>query len=97
MLNVEEWAEIRRLRRAEGMPIKAIARVMGCSRNTVRAAVRAEGPPSYARPGRGSLVDAVEPRIRELLRAAPTGAAAARQRPGQQHTQVRVSAQAPVE
>jgi hypothetical protein len=26
---VEDWAEIRRLRRAEGMPILAIARVMG--------------------------------------------------------------------
>lgn len=72
MLNVEDWAEIRRLHRAEQMPIKAIARVMGCSKNTVRAAIRAEGPPAYARTARGSLVDAVEPRIRELLRATPT-------------------------
>ena len=37
MLNVEDWAEIRRLRRAEQMPIAEIARVMGISRNTVRA------------------------------------------------------------
>jgi Helix-turn-helix domain of resolvase len=35
VLSVEDWAEIRRLHRAEGMPIKAIARVMKVSRNTV--------------------------------------------------------------
>ena len=72
MLNVEDWAEIRRLHRAEGMPIKAIARVMGCSKNTVRSAIRAVGPPSYSRRATGSLVDVVEPRIRELLKATPT-------------------------
>jgi transposase len=72
VLNVEDWAEIRRLHRAERMPIKAIARVMGCSKNTVKAAVRAAGPPVYSRPASGSLVDAVEPRIRELLQATPT-------------------------
>jgi transposase len=72
VLDVEDWAEIRRLYRAEGMPIKTIARVMGCSKNTVRAAIRAAGPPSYSRPPAGSLVDAVEPRIRELLQATPT-------------------------
>ena len=38
---MEDWAEIRRLHRAEGLPIKMIARVMGVSRNTVRAALRA--------------------------------------------------------
>jgi Helix-turn-helix domain of resolvase len=32
VLNVEDWAEIRRLRRAEQMPIAQIARVMGISR-----------------------------------------------------------------
>ncbi len=31
VLSVEDWAEIRRLHRSEGMPIKVIARVMGCS------------------------------------------------------------------
>jgi transposase len=69
---MEDWAEIRRLHRSEGMPIKAIARVMGCSKNTVKAALVAQGPPAYRRPSRGSLVDEVEPRIRELLRALPT-------------------------
>ena len=34
MLSVEDWAEIRRLRCAEGLPIKLIARTLGVSRNT---------------------------------------------------------------
>ena len=71
MLSVEDWAEIRRLHRAEKMPIKAIARTLGISRNTVRAAIASDGPPKYERKPGGSVVDAVEPRIRELLRAYP--------------------------
>jgi len=71
VLTVEDWAEIRRLHRAEGMPIKAIVRALGVSRNTVRAALASDGPPRYERKP-GSAVDAVEPRIRELLRACPT-------------------------
>lgn len=71
-MSVEDWAEIRRLYRSEGMPIKVIARVMGCSKNTVKGALASEGPPRYERSGRGSVVDAVEPRIRELLVAWPT-------------------------
>ncbi len=72
MLSVEDWAEIRHLRRSEGLPIKAIARVMGVSRNTVKAAVASDRPPKYERASKGSVVDAVEPQIRELLRAYPT-------------------------
>ena len=72
MLSVEDWAEIRRLHRAEGMPIKAIARVMGISRNTVRSALTSDGPPKYERVRQPSIVDEVEPRIRELLQAWPT-------------------------
>src|SRR6516225_6112810 len=71
MLSVEDWAEIRRLHRAEGLPIKVIARVLGVSKNTVKAALASDGPPKYERPQRGSIVDVVEPRIRELLRAYP--------------------------
>jgi len=68
---VEDWAEVRRLRRAEQMSISEIARVLGISRNTVRAALASEGPPKYERKPAGSVVDVVEPRIRELLRAYP--------------------------
>lgn len=71
MLSVEDWAEIRRLHRAEGVPVKAIARLLGISRNTVRAAIASDGPPKYVRRPAGSVVDAVEARIRELLQAYP--------------------------
>jgi transposase len=67
VLSVEDWAEIRRLHRAEGMPIKAIARVLGCSKNTVKSALASDDPPRYQRAQRVSVVDVVEPRIRELL------------------------------
>jgi transposase len=72
VLDVEDWAEIRRLHRAEGVPIREIARVMGVSRNTVRAAVASAGPPKYERPRPGSIVDGFEPAIRELLKAFPS-------------------------
>ena len=71
MLSVEDWAEIRRLRRSEGLPIAQIARVLGISRNTVKAALASDGPPRYVRPPRGSVADGFEPRIRELLAAYP--------------------------
>jgi hypothetical protein len=76
---VEDWAEIRRLHRAEEMPIKVIARVMGCSKNTVKAALASDGPPRYERSRAGSIVDEVEPRIREFSVDTPlaqTGACA---------------------
>ncbi len=72
MLSVEDWAEVRRLHRSEGLPIKAIARVLGVSKNTVKAAIASDAPPKYQRARKGSIVDAAEPRIRELLRAYPT-------------------------
>lgn len=68
---MEDWAEIRRLHRAEGMPIKAIVRKLGVARNTVRAALASDEPPTYRRARRGSLVDAVEPEVRKWLREDP--------------------------
>ena len=69
---MEDWAEIRRLHRAEGMAIKAIARRLRISRNTVRSAIGSDEPPRYVRPPAGSAVDVFEPRIRELLAEVPT-------------------------
>ena len=71
-MSVEDWAEIRRLHRAEGLPIKMIARTLGVSRNTVRAAIARDDAPKYERAPVGSVVDEVEPRVRELLRVFPT-------------------------
>ena len=71
MLQVDEWAEIRRLHFAEGLGVKTIARDVGRARNTVRSAVRSQGPPEYRRKPRGSAVDAYEDRIRALLKEHP--------------------------
>ena len=68
---MEDWAEIRRLHRAEGIPIKGIARMLGISRNTVRSALSSTSPPKYERRSTGSAVDLFAPTIRDLLRAYP--------------------------
>jgi transposase len=72
MIDVEDWAEIRRLHRAEGMSIKAIAVRLGIARNTVRAAVRSQTAPKYERTRAGSVVDPVDAEVRELLREFPS-------------------------
>jgi len=71
LLDVEDWAEIRRLHRAENMGVKAIARRLGVARNTVRSALRSDAPPKYERSPQGSIVDVVEAEIRELLKDTP--------------------------
>jgi transposase len=71
VITVEDWAEIRRLHRAEKVPIKEISRRLGVARNTVRSALAADRPPKYERPGRGSLVDSVEVEVRKLLKEFP--------------------------
>jgi hypothetical protein len=42
------------LHRAEGLPIKVIARTLKISKNTVKSALACEAPPKYERPPRGS-------------------------------------------
>ena len=68
---MEDWAEIRRLQRAEGMAIRAIARRLGISRNTVKKALASHEPPRYVRAAAGSIVDEAEPQIRVLLAEFP--------------------------
>jgi transposase len=71
VLSVEDWAEIRRLSKSEGLSIKEIVRQLGVARNTVRTALRSDEPPAYRRERSGSIVDAVEPEIRRLLMQFP--------------------------
>jgi transposase len=72
MINMEDWAEIRRLHRSEGMAVKAIARQVGVARNTVRAALAADTPPRYERKSAGSRFDAYEGQVRALLAQTPS-------------------------
>jgi transposase len=71
VLKVEDWAEIRRLHRAEDLSINEIVRRLGVSRNTVRAAVRCDSPPEFRRRPRPSAVDPFEGEIRRLLSEHP--------------------------
>lgn len=65
-------AEIRRLNRAERVSISQIARVVGVSPNTTKAALRSDGAPKHERTPSPGLADAFKPRIRQLLGAVPT-------------------------
>jgi transposase len=73
VIGVEDWVEIRRLHRAEGMSIKGIARHLGIARNTVRRGVASNDPPKYRRAPRGSTVDAVELARRRRYPGSPQG------------------------
>lgn len=76
MIDVEGWAEIRRVHRAEQMGIKAIVRRLELSRNTVRTALGSTAPPAHERQRTTSIVDAVEPASRIPRDASPVSPAA---------------------
>jgi transposase len=71
VLDVRRWAEIRRMREVEGLSIHEIVRRTGHDRNTVRRALRREGPPRYQRPPRPSKLDPFKDEIHRLLQADP--------------------------
>ena len=75
MVDVEQWAELRREHFVRGVSIKELARRSGMSRNTVRAALRASEPPVYRRERAGSKLDPFKDEIHRLLKrdAALTG------------------------
>jgi transposase len=73
LLTVQEWAEIRAMREAQGLAVKEIVRRTGRSRNTVRVALRSLEPPRYGpRARRPSKVDPFVPAICGLLADEPT-------------------------
>jgi transposase len=67
VLDVRRWAEIRRMWEVEGLSIHEIVRRTGHDRNTVRRALRREGPPRYERPPRPSKLDAFKDEVHRLL------------------------------
>jgi len=64
MISVEAWTTIRYLK-AQGLGTRKIAKEVGVARNTVRQAVRSEGPPKYERPPRPN--PKLEP-LRDVIR-----------------------------
>jgi transposase len=71
VLEVRRWAEIRRMREVDGLSIREIAKRTGHDRNTVRRALRREGPPRYERPPRPSKLDPFKDEIHRLLQDDP--------------------------
>jgi transposase len=72
VLEVRRWAEIRRMREVDGLSIREIAKRTGHDRNTVRRALRREGPPRYERSPRPSKLDPFKDEIHGLLRDDPS-------------------------
>ncbi len=72
MLQVEQWAEIRRMNRVEGLSQREISRKAGLNRRTVRRALRATGPPDYGpRAKSPSKLDRYRVEIEALLAGNP--------------------------
>jgi transposase len=71
LLEVERWAEIRRMRFVDRLSIRAIARRTGYDRKTVQRAVRSDSAPRYVRAPRGSKLDPFKGEIERLLQGDP--------------------------
>jgi len=71
LVGVEQWAEVRRMKRVEGLSAREIARRTGLARDTVGRLLAAEMPPSYARSPAGSILDPFKEWICEELKADP--------------------------
>lgn len=72
MLDVEQWAEIRRLRNVEGLSQRGIHRRTGIHRDTIRRALASGAPPSYGpRPARASKLDDYRGEVERLLEGDP--------------------------
>jgi transposase len=71
LVGVEQWAEIRRLHRVDGLSGRDISRRTGLARDTVARLLAASEPPRYHREAAGSKLDPFKEWICEQLRADP--------------------------
>jgi transposase len=71
VLEVEEWAEIRRLHFVGGVSVRELARRTGRERNTIRRALRSDDAPRYVRGPGPSILDPFKDVIRRLVRDDP--------------------------
>jgi transposase len=73
LLDVEQWAQIRRMKHVEGLSQREIHRRTGVHRDTIRRVLVAPKPPSYGpRPKQPSKLDPFLQSIEELLADEPT-------------------------
>lgn len=69
MVGVEQWAEVRRMKRVEGLSAREISRRTGLARDTVGRLLAAKVPPRYSRAPAGSILDPFKDWICEQLQA----------------------------
>ncbi len=69
MVDVEQWAEIRRMHFVDGVSIREIRRRTGLHRETIRRALAAKRPPAYRRAKAPSKLDPFKEEIERLLRS----------------------------
>lgn len=69
MIDVEHWAEIRRMHFIDGVSIREIRRRTGLHRETIRRALAAKRPPAYRRSKAPSKLDPFKEEIERLLRS----------------------------
>ena len=67
MVEVEQWAEIRRLHFVRGLSMREISRRTGLHRDTVSRAIHSDAPPAYRRAPAGSKLDPFKAQIARLL------------------------------
>jgi transposase len=71
VVGVEQWAEVRRMRRVEALSGREISRRTGLHRETVARLLAASEPPQYSRAPAGSKLDPFREWICDQLRADP--------------------------
>ena len=71
MVDVEQWAELRREHFVRGVSIGELIKRTGLARNTIRRALRSEVPPAYRRAPAGSKLDLFKDEIHRQLRKDP--------------------------
>jgi transposase len=71
LVGVEEWAEIRRMHRVDGLSGREISRRTGLHRDTVARLLASPEPPKYSRKPAGSKLDSFKDWVCEQLAADP--------------------------
>ncbi len=71
MVEVEQWAEIRRLHFVRALSMREISRRTGLHRDTISRVIHSDEPPVYRRVPAGSKLDPFKDEIHRLLKADP--------------------------